>query len=84
MLSLSGTTSSTFVAANGLQRAFNFQPTLACFSHRRNDRLLGVDASGGRDTIDYAIGVINGFLVYCSAAGATGSAGGGSGSLTPA
>jgi hypothetical protein len=80
MLTLSGATGSTFVVANGLQRAFNFNPRWLALAIAEAIVLLGVYASGGRDIIDYAIGVINGFLVYCSAAGATGVAGGGSGS----
>jgi hypothetical protein len=79
MLTLSGATGSTFVVANGLQRAFDFNPRWLALAIAEMIVLLGVYASGGREIVDYAIGVINGFLVFCSAAVATGVASGDSG-----
>ncbi len=79
MLTLSGATGATFVICNGLQRAFNFNPRWLGLAVAVGVVLSGVYASGGRSTVDYLIGIINSFLVYCSAAGATGTLGGGSG-----
>ncbi len=79
MLTLSGATGATFVVSNGLQRAFDFNPRWLALAIAQLIVLCGVYASGGQSVVDYAVGVINGFLVFCSAAGATGVAGGGAG-----
>lgn len=77
MLTLSGSTGATFVICNGLQRAFNFNPKWLGLVVALVVVLGGVYASGGRSPVDYLIGIVNSFLVYCSAAGATGALGGG-------
>lgn len=77
MLTLSGATGATFVVSNGLQRAFDFNPRWLALAIAEAIVIFGVYASGGQSVVDYAVGIINGFLVYCSAAGATGVAGGG-------
>lgn len=81
MLTLSGATGATFIICNGLQTAFNFNPRWLGLAVAQVIMLSGVAASGGTGTIAYLIGVINGFLVYSSAAGAT-SAFGGAGPAT--
>jgi hypothetical protein len=77
MLTLSGATGSTFVICNGLQTAFNFNPRWLGLLVAQIIVLAGVAASGGTGPLPYLVGVINGFLVYCSAAGATSAVGGG-------
>ena len=76
MLTLSGATGATFVICNGLQRAFDFNPRWLALGVAEIIILAGVyasgGASGGHTLTDYLIGIINGFLVYCSAGGATG------------
>jgi len=74
MLTLTGATGATFVIANGLQRAFDFNPKWLALVIAVSICLFGVFTTGG-GTIDYFLGVVNGFLVYCTAAGATGLAG---------
>lgn len=75
MLTLSGATGATFVICNGLQQAFNFNPKWLGLLVAQLIVVAGVAASGGDGLITYLVGVINGFLVYCSAAGATSALG---------
>ncbi len=75
MLTLSGSTGATFVICNGLQQAFNFNPKWLGLVVAQTIVFVGVYVSGGQTIIDYFIGAINGFLVFCSAAGATGALG---------
>ena len=74
MLTLTGATGATFVIANGLQRAFDFNPKWLALVIAVSICQFGVFTTGG-GAIDYFVGVVNGFLVYCTAAGATGLAG---------
>ncbi|SRR5579871_973963 len=78
MLTLSGATGATFVVCNGLQTALNFNPRWLALAVAQVIVLIGTYLSGGAG-VDYFIGVINGFLVFCTAAGATHAASGGSG-----
>ena len=80
MLTLSGSMGTTFVVCNGLQRAFDFNPKWLGLAVAQIIVLMGVYTSGGQNGIDYAIGVINGFLVFCTAIGATSAIGTVSGS----
>lgn len=75
MLTLSGATGATFVVSNGLQTAFNVSPRWLALAVAQIIVLTGTLLSGGNG-VDYFIGVINGFLVYCTAAGATYAAAG--------
>jgi len=77
MITLSGSTGATFVVCNGLQKAFNFNPRWLALLVAQIIVLVGVYAVGKRELLDYFVGVINGFLVFCSAAGATGVLGAG-------
>jgi hypothetical protein len=70
MLTLTGATGATFAVSNGLQRAFNFNPKWLALAIAILICMFGVLATGGRP-MDYFVGVVNGFLVYCTAAGAT-------------
>jgi hypothetical protein len=71
MLTLAGATGSTFVIVNGLQRVFNVNPRWLGLAIAQAIVLVGVYASGGKGIVDYVVGVVNGFLVFCSAGGAT-------------
>jgi len=70
MLTLTGATGATFAVSNGLQRAFNFNPRWLALAIAIVICVFGVLATGGQP-MDYFVGVVNGFLVYCTAAGAT-------------
>lgn len=72
MVTLSGATGSTFVVCNGIQKAFNFNPRWLALLVAQIIVLGGAYAVGKRELLDYFVGVINGFLVFCSAAGASG------------
>jgi len=82
MLTLTGATGATFVISNGLQKAFDFNPRWLALAIAVSVCLFGVFATGGRPT-DYFVGLVNGFLVYCTAAGATGMGGGGQPEVKP-
>jgi hypothetical protein len=71
MLTLSGATGATFVICNGLQQALNFNPRWLGLLVAQIIVIAGVVASGGTGVVTYLVSVINGFLVFCSAAGAT-------------
>jgi hypothetical protein len=73
MMTLGGATGATFVVCNGIQRAFDYNPRWLALLVAQL-LCLGVVYQSGGLASDYVIGVINGFLVYCSAAGATGVA----------
>lgn len=72
MITLSGATGATFVVCNGLQRAFNFNPRWLALLVAQIIILVGVATVSKGELLDYFVGIINGFLVFCSAAGATG------------
>lgn len=74
MLTLSGATGATFVVCNGLQSAFNFNPKWLALAVAEVIVLVGCAYTGKREPIDFFVAFINGFLVYCSAAGVTGGA----------
>jgi hypothetical protein len=76
MLTLAGSTGATFVVANGIQRAFNYNPKWLALLIAQIIVNMGVYLSHGQGS-DYFIGIVNAFLVYCTAAGATSVAGGG-------
>jgi hypothetical protein len=78
MLTLTGATGAVFVVANGLQQAFNFNPRWLALAVSQVIVLGGVYMTGGAG-IDYFVGLVNGFLVYCASAGATLIGGGGKG-----
>jgi len=71
MLTLTGAAGATYVICNGLQRAFNFNPRWLALAIGILISLYGVyETSPGRAS-DYFVGIINGFLIFCTAAGAT-------------
>lgn len=77
MLTLTGATGATFVVANGIQRAFNYNPKWLALVVAESLAVFGVAATHGSGG-DYFVGVVNGFLIYCTAAGATEVTGSGS------
>lgn len=76
MLTLSGATGATFVVSNAIQTALNFNPKWLALAIAEVIVLVGVFLTSSTSPIDYLIGLINGCLVYSSAAGATGLLGG--------
>ena len=70
MLTLTGATGATYVVANGLQAAFNFNPRWLALVIAQAISFFGVYSAHGEGS-DYFIAFINGFLIYCTAAGAT-------------
>jgi hypothetical protein len=74
MLTLSGATGATFVVSNGIQQAFNIAPKWLALAVAETICIAGAYFSHGVGS-DYFVGVINGFLVYCTAAGATSALG---------
>jgi hypothetical protein len=79
MITLAGAAGATFVVCNSLQKAFNFNPRWLALVVAQAIVLTGTGASGGTRVIDYLVGIINGFLVFLTAAGGTGAAAGGGG-----
>jgi len=69
MLTLSGATGATVVVSNGFQRAFDFNPRWLALAVAEAIAIAGVVNIGGSGS-DYFIGVVNGFLIYCTSAGA--------------
>lgn len=77
MLTLTGATGATFVISNGLQRALNFNPKWLALAIALALTTIGVYLSNnGHGPGDYFVGVVNGFLVYCTAVGSTAVAAG--------
>lgn len=70
MLTLTGATGIVFVIANGLKVALDFNPKWLGLAISEIVAVLGVIFSGGHG-LDYFIGVINGFLIFSAAAGAS-------------
>jgi hypothetical protein len=69
MLTLTGASGATYVICNGLQKALNFNPRWLALAIAEIVTLAGALAT--RPTfVGAAIGVVNGFLVYCTASGA--------------
>lgn len=75
MLTLSGATGATVVVANGIQKAFNFNPKWLALVIAQLISLYGVYMTG-QYASDYFVGVVNGFLIFCTAAGVTSMASG--------
>src|SRR5574337_476656 len=70
MLTLSGATGATFVIANGCQRAFDFNPRWFALAIALVISLIGAHLSAVTAS-DYFVGIVNGFLIYCTTVGAT-------------
>ncbi len=68
MFTLTGATTATFIMANGIQHAFNYNPKWLALIIALIISLAGVYFSGGT-AANYFVGFINGFLVYASTVG---------------
>jgi hypothetical protein len=79
MLTLAGAAGSTFVVCNGLQKAFSFNPRWLALVIAEVLVLAGTASTGATHPTDYLVAFVNGFLVFLTAAGGTGAAGGASG-----
>lgn len=79
MVTLAGAAGATFVVCNGLQKAFNFNPRWLALVVAQVIVLAGTASTGATRPIDYLVGIINGFLVYLTAAGGTDAAAGATG-----
>jgi hypothetical protein len=75
MATLVGASGATFVIANGVQAALGFNPRWFALAVAQVICLVGVyaahSAADAATPVDYFVGVVNGFLVYWTAAGAT-------------
>jgi hypothetical protein len=70
-LSLTGAVSIVFVICNSCQSAFNFNPKWFALAVSIAIALLGVTQNPKSQALDYFVGVLNGFLIFCTSAGAT-------------
>ena len=70
LLTFGGATAATFVVPNALQAAFGFNPRWLALAVAELI-CLAVVASAHGDAVEYLIALVNGCLVFCSAAGAT-------------
>ena len=77
MLTLTGSAGATFLICNGLQRALDFNPRWVGLAVAEALAIAGTlvshDAVKGSD---YFVAIVNGFLIYATAAGATNIGGG--------
>lgn len=72
MLTLSGATGATFVICNGIQKAFNFNPRWLALAIAQVISIWGIfQANADIDISDLFIAIVNGFLIFCTAAGGT-------------
>jgi len=77
IFTFTGITGATFVVANGIQKAFDWNPKWLALLLAEILCLLGVYIRGMHssvDMVDYALGFLNGFLVFCTVGGATSGA----------
>jgi hypothetical protein len=70
MFTLSGATAATFVVANAVQSAFDYNPKWLALAIAEALALGGAYFSGSRG-IDYLLAIVNGALIYCTAVGIT-------------
>ena len=78
MATLAGASGATFVVANGIQRAFNRNPRWLALAIALIISIVGTYSShknSPTDWTDYFVAVINGFLIFATAAGGTHIAG---------
>jgi phage shock protein PspC (stress-responsive transcriptional regulator) len=68
---LTGAAGIVFVVCNGMQRAFDFNPKWLALSIAVLIGIIGAHQTTEGGVINYIMGLINGFLIFCTAAGAT-------------
>ncbi|NID11268.1 hypothetical protein [Fibrivirga algicola] len=66
-----GATGVTYVIANGLQKAFDFNPKWLALAIGILVCEIGAAVSGSTAVVDYLMAIINGFLVFNAAGGIT-------------
>ncbi|MDB5024312.1 MAG: hypothetical protein JWP78_2067 [Mucilaginibacter sp.] len=71
MLTLTGASGATYLICNGLQKAIDFNPKWLALAVAVGLSLVGVYLAKETKVTDYFVGVVNGFLIYATAAGAT-------------
>lgn len=81
MLTLTGATGVVVVICNGIQSAFNFSPKWLGLIVALVISITCVYFTQGAGS-DYFVGVVNGFLIYATAAGTTNIIGGGANQAT--
>lgn len=70
MLTLTSSSMAVFIISNGMQTAFNFNPKWLALILSLIISIAGVYFSNGK-SVNYFVGVINGFLIYATVAGGT-------------
>ena len=70
MLTLTGATGAIYVVCNGMQQVFNFNPRWLALLLAEAISLYGTYLNATRPS-DYFVAIVNGFLIYCTSAGAT-------------
>jgi hypothetical protein len=81
IFTFTGITGATFVIANGIQKAANWNPRWLALVLAILLCVLGVYVRGMHgpvDFVDYSLALLNGFLVFCTVGGATAVGGGSS------
>ncbi len=68
MLTLTGTTTATYVISNVIQHVFNYNPKWLALIIAMALSFFGVFSNNGTGG-DYFIGIINGFLIYATSLG---------------
>jgi hypothetical protein len=71
MVTLTGAAGATFIICNGLQKAFNFNPKWLALAIAIGLSFFGVYQTTDNKVSDYFVGLVNGFLIFCTAGGAT-------------
>jgi hypothetical protein len=70
MLTLTGASSATLLIGNSIQYLFNKNPRWLALAVAEVISNVGVYSVHGQP-IDYFVGVVNGFLIFCTAVGAS-------------
>lgn len=71
MLTLTGATGAVYVISNGIQHAFDYNPKWLALVLSLLISIVGITYTTGFSVGNIFIGIVNGFLIYCTAVGAT-------------
>lgn len=71
LMTMGGATAAVFVIANGLQRAFNFNPRWLGLALAELISLVGVFTTGSVTIASVFVAIVNGFLIFAASAGVT-------------